>query len=203
MTEDRFRTHLEQHGLSPRTVQAFRKLVYDASRKGGRDDLPWRLTRDPYRIMVSEIMLQQTQVARVRTKYEEFLAAFPDVAYPGPRPAPGGADRVAGTRLQPPGDGPQAGGRGDRGAVRRRRSPRHPKSSGPFPASAPTPPGPLPPLPSAGRRSSSRPISGRSTSTSFSTTGRGLPTGRSCRWSKLPLTGTPRGNGIMPSWITG
>ena len=80
MTEDRFRRHLEQHGLSPRTVNVFRKLVYNAYRKGSRDDLPWRLTRDPYRIMVSEIMLQQTQVARVRTKYEEFLTAFPDTA---------------------------------------------------------------------------------------------------------------------------
>jgi A/G-specific adenine glycosylase len=80
MAEDRFRTNLERHGLAPRTVKAFRKLVYDAHRKGSRDDLPWRLTRDPYRIMVSEIMLQQTQVARVRTKYEEFLTAFPNVA---------------------------------------------------------------------------------------------------------------------------
>ena len=80
MNEDRFRSFLEQEGLSPRTVQSFRKLVYDASRKGGRDDLPWRLTRDPYRIMVSEIMLQQTQVARVQTKYGEFLATFPDVS---------------------------------------------------------------------------------------------------------------------------
>ena len=80
MNEDRFRTHLEQHGLVPRTVTAFRKLVYAAYRKGSRNDLPWRQTRDPYRIMVSEIMLQQTQVARVRAKYEEFLAAFPDVA---------------------------------------------------------------------------------------------------------------------------
>ena len=80
MNENRFRLLLEQEGLSPRTVQSFRKHVYDASRKGGRDDLPWRLTRDPYRIMVSEIMLQQTQVARVKTKYGEFLAAFPDVS---------------------------------------------------------------------------------------------------------------------------
>ena len=80
MNEDRFRTHLERHGLAPRTVTAFRKLVYTAYRKGSRDDLPWRLTRDPYRIMVSEIMLQQTQVARVRTKYGEFLTAFPDTA---------------------------------------------------------------------------------------------------------------------------
>jgi A/G-specific adenine glycosylase len=80
MNEDRFRTHLERHGLAPRTVTAFRKLVYTAYRKGSRDDLPWRLTRDPYCIMVSEIMLQQTQVARVRTKYGEFLTAFPDTA---------------------------------------------------------------------------------------------------------------------------
>ena len=79
MTEDRFRRHLEQHGLSPRTVKAFRNLVQEAARKEARNDLPWRLTCDPYRIMVSEIMLQQTQVARVRTKYGEFLAAFPDV----------------------------------------------------------------------------------------------------------------------------
>jgi A/G-specific adenine glycosylase len=40
-------------------------------------DLPWRRTRDPYRILVSEIMLQQTQVDRVRPKYESFLAQFP------------------------------------------------------------------------------------------------------------------------------
>src|SRR5581483_4865161 len=40
-------------------------------------DLPWRHTRDPYRIMVSEIMLQQTQVDRVIPKYHAFLAAFP------------------------------------------------------------------------------------------------------------------------------
>jgi len=42
--------------------------------------MPWRETRDPYRIFISEVMLQQTQVDRVRAKYEEFLAAFPDLA---------------------------------------------------------------------------------------------------------------------------
>ena len=42
-------------------------------------DLPWRQTKDPYRILVSEIMLQQTQVERVRCKYAEFLATFPTV----------------------------------------------------------------------------------------------------------------------------
>lgn len=40
-------------------------------------DLPWRSTRDPYAILVSEIMLQQTQVDRVLPKYHQFLATFP------------------------------------------------------------------------------------------------------------------------------
>lgn len=49
-----------------------------------RHDLPWRIPEangafDPYKILVSEIMLQQTQVQRVITKYHEFLAAFPTV----------------------------------------------------------------------------------------------------------------------------
>ena len=42
-------------------------------------DLPWRKSRDPYRVWVSEIMLQQTQVATVRDYFERFVAAFPDV----------------------------------------------------------------------------------------------------------------------------
>src|SRR5437660_2653888 len=43
-------------------------------------DLPWRSTHDPYAILVSEIMLQQTQVDRVLPKYQQFLAAFPTLA---------------------------------------------------------------------------------------------------------------------------
>ncbi|QEM70279.1 A/G-specific adenine glycosylase [Geobacter sp. FeAm09] len=42
--------------------------------------MPWRETRDPYCILISEIMLQQTQVERVKAKYAEFLAAFPTLA---------------------------------------------------------------------------------------------------------------------------
>lgn len=45
----------------------------------GRHDLPWRHTRDPYRVLVSELMLQQTQVPRVIPKYRAFLKAFPTV----------------------------------------------------------------------------------------------------------------------------
>jgi A/G-specific adenine glycosylase len=42
--------------------------------------LPWRKTHNPYRILVSEIMLQQTQVSRVLTKYPEFLRRYPNIA---------------------------------------------------------------------------------------------------------------------------
>lgn len=45
--------------------------------KNNRRDLPWRRTNDPYKIVVSEVMLQQTQVSRVLPKYKEFLRHFP------------------------------------------------------------------------------------------------------------------------------
>lgn len=44
-----------------------------------RRSLPWRETTDPYKILVSEVMLQQTQVQRVIPKYHAFLASFPTV----------------------------------------------------------------------------------------------------------------------------
>ncbi len=47
-------------------------------REHGRAHLPWRQSRDPYRVLVSEFMLQQTQVDRVLPLYEAFVAAFPD-----------------------------------------------------------------------------------------------------------------------------
>jgi A/G-specific adenine glycosylase len=45
----------------------------------GRKTLPWKLRRDPYRIWVSEIMLQQTQVTTVIPYFRRFIARFPDV----------------------------------------------------------------------------------------------------------------------------
>lgn len=45
----------------------------------GRHDLPWRKTIDPYAILVSELMLQQTQVARVIPKYQQFMEQFPSL----------------------------------------------------------------------------------------------------------------------------
>jgi A/G-specific adenine glycosylase len=60
-------------------IRAFRAKIRAHFRDHARS-MPWRETRDPYRILVSEVMLQQTQVDRVRAKYEAFLAAFPDAA---------------------------------------------------------------------------------------------------------------------------
>ena len=60
-------------------IEAFIQSVYSYYHAHGRHDLPWRLTRDPYAILVSEFMLQQTQILRVLSKYEDFLAAFPTV----------------------------------------------------------------------------------------------------------------------------
>ena len=57
---------------------AFRERVLEYYDEHCRD-LPWRRTRDPYAILVSEVMLQQTQVPRVIPKYDAFLSAFPDV----------------------------------------------------------------------------------------------------------------------------
>ena len=73
--------------IEPATARRFSTALRRWFRKHGRD-LPWRNTRDPYRILVSELMLQQTQVSRVLLKYEEFLGTFPtlhDVALARPR----------------------------------------------------------------------------------------------------------------------
>lgn len=56
-----------------------RSILLRWYKKNQRASLPWRHTRDPYKILVSEIMLQQTQVSRVIEKYHEFLTAFPTV----------------------------------------------------------------------------------------------------------------------------
>ena len=55
----------------------FRRIVWAYYRKRGRHDLPWRATRDPYKILVSEVMLQQTQVERVIPFYKNFIKQFP------------------------------------------------------------------------------------------------------------------------------
>src|SRR5687768_5419637 len=52
------------------------RVLLDWYARAGRD-LPWRRTRDPYRILVSEVMLQQTQVARVIPRYEAWIERWP------------------------------------------------------------------------------------------------------------------------------
>ena len=64
----------------PAVAASFATRVIAWQRKHGRHDLPWQNTRDAYRIWVSEIMLQQTQVAAVIGYYARFLERFPNVA---------------------------------------------------------------------------------------------------------------------------
>jgi A/G-specific adenine glycosylase len=65
--------------------QAFRRRLLTWYGRNGRD-LPWRRATDPYQILVSEIMLQQTQVDRVLPKYEEWLKRFPSLEALAARP---------------------------------------------------------------------------------------------------------------------
>lgn len=58
----------------------FARRMVDWQRLHGRQSLPWQNTRDPYRVWLSEIMLQQTQVSTVLDYFPRFLARFPDVA---------------------------------------------------------------------------------------------------------------------------
>jgi A/G-specific adenine glycosylase len=60
-----------------RSIQSFRKVVWKYYKEYGRHDLPWRKTTDAYKILVSEVMLQQTQVERVKPFYAAFLEKFP------------------------------------------------------------------------------------------------------------------------------
>ena len=60
-------------------VSAFATRIIEWHERFGRHDLPWQQSRDPYRIWLSEVMLQQTQVATVVPYYARFLAAFPDI----------------------------------------------------------------------------------------------------------------------------
>jgi A/G-specific adenine glycosylase len=63
---------------SDRSIAGARRALLAWYGRNARD-LPWRLTRDPYAIWVSEVMLQQTRVDTVRGRWERFLARFPDV----------------------------------------------------------------------------------------------------------------------------
>lgn len=65
--------------IDPTVRDEFGRRLRSWYRRNARD-LPWRRTRSPYEVLVSELMLQQTQVSRVVTKYGEFLGQFPTLA---------------------------------------------------------------------------------------------------------------------------
>lgn len=70
-------SHLQTDSLTPATIELFREQVYQVYQEHKRP-FAWRETYNPYHIVVSEIMLQQTQVKRVGPFYEKFIATFPD-----------------------------------------------------------------------------------------------------------------------------
>lgn len=73
-----FDTHqISSKSITKARIRGFQKTIWEYYRKHGRK-LPWRNTRNPYHVLVSEIMLQQTQVERVKEKYGAFIAACPD-----------------------------------------------------------------------------------------------------------------------------
>lgn len=87
---------------------------------GVRRDLPWRHTRDPYRIWLSEIMLQQTRTETVKYYYARFLTLFPTVADLARAPAGAGAQGLGGAGvLQPCAQPAKSGCRRCGGAWRR------------------------------------------------------------------------------------
>ena len=69
--------HFSCNDSSGQGISEFQQMVLTYYDRHGRD-MPWRNTRNPYHILVSEIMLQQTQVERVMKKFPEFIRAFPD-----------------------------------------------------------------------------------------------------------------------------
>jgi A/G-specific adenine glycosylase len=78
-TLDKGAPHYSRDDTSHPGILAFRQMVLSHYEQYGRD-MAWRNTTDPYQILVSEIMLQQTQVERVTVKFPEFIRAFPDFA---------------------------------------------------------------------------------------------------------------------------
>ena len=67
-------------GLEKAVIQHFARDVVSWQKEHGRNQLPWQNTREPYKVWLSEIMLQQTQVATVLDYYARFLVKFPRVA---------------------------------------------------------------------------------------------------------------------------
>jgi A/G-specific adenine glycosylase len=73
------RSRVDGHiAMRPGAVEEFQIAMLDWYRRNGRD-LPWRVTDDPYKIMVAELLLQKTDVEKVKMVYERFVAQWPDI----------------------------------------------------------------------------------------------------------------------------
>lgn len=75
-----FRSRFSASGMTGDLVRDFQNEVMEFYETKGRHDMEWRHNFDPYRIVVSEVMLQQTQVPRVAVIYPQFIEKFPDFA---------------------------------------------------------------------------------------------------------------------------
>jgi A/G-specific adenine glycosylase len=69
----------QKPGAAVAQAEAFNRAVLDWFSRSGRKDLPWQQNPTPYRVWISEIMLQQTQVQTVIPYYLRFMAQYPDV----------------------------------------------------------------------------------------------------------------------------
>jgi A/G-specific adenine glycosylase len=78
IAKDRTSNKLPRHRFTSAQKQTLRRRLLTWYGKNARD-LPWRRSRDPYRVWISEVMLQQTQVATVRDYFARFVRAFPNV----------------------------------------------------------------------------------------------------------------------------
>jgi A/G-specific adenine glycosylase len=87
LVPEEFRALPANRKLEPDIFVRFTKTILSYYQREGRD-LAWRHTTDPYHVLVSEIMLQQTQVGRVTVKYPEFIDAFPSFAALAAAPFP-------------------------------------------------------------------------------------------------------------------
>jgi len=79
--------NLELRDISSKVIQRFQKKVFTFYRRNKRQ-LPWRMTKDPYKILLSEFMLQQTQVNRVVSYYEKWIARWPTIQALAAAPLP-------------------------------------------------------------------------------------------------------------------
>jgi A/G-specific adenine glycosylase len=73
----KFHAMLKKSGICEETLNLFKKIVWDHYKRYGRK-FSFRNTQEPYHILISEVMLQQTQAERVEKKFDKFIEEIPD-----------------------------------------------------------------------------------------------------------------------------